>query len=374
MMALVFAGLLVIYVAAQAIRFGLALAFLRRPLAPPVAEADITVLQPILSGDPLLAACLRTNQDQSPQAQFLLLVDEDDADGCAIAASLQSLRTRMIVGPPPRQGQNPKTAKLARALGHVQTPFIAVLDDDTVLPRGALAGAAGALTHADLVTALPFYAPSGGLWSRLVAGFVNGAALITYPPAAQLGASRTINGMFYVTRTKGLSALGGFAAIRTALTDDYAIAKLYLDAGCTLAQTPIVHPIHTTVRDARHYFSLMRRWMIFAGRYVRENTSWFTIGLIGGPTLIVPALIVAAFALGPWAIFLSVLALFGKAAAMAWLRGRYGAPRSDWRALAVEPIADLLTPLHLLAASIAPQRFAWRGRNIHMRGETIGYD
>jgi ceramide glucosyltransferase len=373
-MMVAFIGLLALYAMAQGVRFGLALAFLLRPQVAPADETQITVMQPILSGDPLLADCLRANQENAAQARFLLLVDADDAEGQRVAHALQSLRTRMIIGPPPRHGENPKVAKLARALPLVETPYLAVLDDDTVLAPGDLARAAGALAQGDLVTGLPFYAPTGGLWSGLVAAFVNGAAMITYPAAALARANRTINGMFYVVRGDALRELGGFAAIATALTDDYAVARLFSDAGRTIVQTRCVHPIHTTVRGPGHYLDLMRRWMIFANRYVGENLSLFTLGVIGAPTLLAPILLVLAAMLGPFALAAVVAMLVIKALAMGRLRAKFGAPKSRWVDIALEPFADLLTPLHLIAALVAPHRFAWRQRKIHMRGGSIHYD
>ena len=69
---------------------------------------------------------------------------------------------------------NPKVFKLALGEPHC-TDLVAVLDDDTVLPPGALDRARAALSEADLATGLPWYDSGVGPWNALVAGFVLGA-------------------------------------------------------------------------------------------------------------------------------------------------------------------------------------------------------
>jgi ceramide glucosyltransferase len=369
----VFLVLLAFYAFAAAARIALAAAYLSRKPGAPGREADVTILQPILSGDPALAACLAANLAASPAAQFLWLIDDDDAEAQRIAAALPSAHMRVVLGPPPADGENPKVAKLARAEHLIATPLFAVLDDDTALPAGGLAAAAGALAGGDLVTGLPVYVSEGGLWTRLVAAFVNGSALITYPAAALLGQQRTINGMFYLGRTADLRALGGFGAILGELTDDYAIAKLYLGAAKRIVQSHVIHPIRTTAPELSRYLSIMRRWMIFAMRYMRENASPFTLGLIGAPTLAPLLLVVASALAGAPALGIAVLALLLKAAAMALLRRRFAARSIDIGEIVLEPIADILTPLHLAGALVRPHAFAWRSRRVRMDGDRIGY-
>lgn len=334
----------------------------------------LTILQPILGGDPALRGCLQENVRNTPGARFLWLVDEDDAAGAAAVAGLaDGERVEVLVGPAPRDGENPKVGKLALALPLVRTRYVAVLDDDTVLPPGGARRAVAALAHADLATGLPLYAEGGTIWSRLVVGFVNGSALLTYPVAAHLKAGRTINGMFYVTPTETLRALGGLGAIRGALTDDYALARLYLDAGRTIRQTAVLHPITTTVTDGAHYARLMRRWMIFGLRYTRENATGFTLGLVALPTLLPPLLLLGGTVAGPATGALVLLALAGKAAANAGLRRRASGRRTRPSDAAFEVLADLLTPFHLLAALVAGGRFTWRTREIRMAGERITF-
>lgn len=375
-MTVVAAILFAAYAAATLTRAALAWVFLlREPPAPqPIDEADVTVLQPILSGDPTLLSGLRATLAASPQARFLWLVDDDDDARVEVEQLALQGGARVLIGPPPCGGESPKAVKLARGLPSVQTRWIAVLDDDTVLPAGGLVRAVAGLRDGDLATGLPLYVAQGGLWSRLLAAAVNGAAILTYPPASLMGQAQTINGMFYVTRTDDLRALGGFEAIRDRLTDDYAMAQLYLRAGRRLLQTPVVHPITTTVRDFPRYCAQIHRWMVFIRRYLRENWSPFTALLIIAPTLAPPLMLLAGAGAGPGWLLAGALLLLAKAVVTAGLRRRFFAARTTVADLALEPLADVLAPFQFVAAMLRPHRLQWRTRRIRMTGDAITYE
>ena len=377
-MSIAAAVLCAIYALLTAVRAGLSWRYLGRHTPQHAASAglaDVTVLQPILSGDPTLAACLADNLSLTPEARFLWLIDEDDLEARAIAETLAPpQRVRVVLGPPPSNGENPKVAKLARAFPLVETRYLAVLDDDTVLPPGGLARAISSLEAGGLATGLPVYVSRANGWSRLVSGFVNGSALLTYPAASMVGAARTINGMFYVTEVASLARGGGFEAIRSSLTDDYAIASLFRRQGAPLTQTDVLHPISTTVADMGHYFGIMRRWMIFGSRYLRENRSLFSLVLILVPTLLAPVMLAVGLVAGwPCALGALVLLLL-KAIDNRSLRQRLGGPAGNALDMAYEAAADLLTPIHIILALISPNRFNWRSRRIRMTDERITYE
>jgi len=377
-MSIAAAVLLAIYGLLTALRMCLSWQYLRRCARHPLSSVDlaeVTVLQPILSGDPTLAACLADNLRQTPDARFLWLIDENDLEAQAIAkAPAIDQRARVVLGPPPRDGENPKVAKLARAFPLVETRYLAVLDDDTVLPPGGLARTIAGLSSGALATGLPLYVCKANAWSRLVCGFVNGSCLLTYPAASMAGAARTINGMFYVTETAALAKAGGFDAIRGSLTDDYAIASLFRRQHAPIIQTDVLHPISTTVTDVGHYFGIMRRWMIFGSRYLFENLSLFSVVVVLVPTLAPPILLAVGLMAGwAWAAGAVALLLL-KAVANRLLRQRLGAPIGTTADMAYEIAADIVTPFHIVFALLSPNRFNWRSRRIRMTGERITYD
>jgi ceramide glucosyltransferase len=340
-----------------------------------IVETDITVLQPILGGDPALEYCLKSNLFNAPKAHFIWLLDTDDEDGQKAAQQALAASGRkdvmMVISPPPPAGRNPKTYKLSCGLQKTGTTFVAVLDDDTVLPSGALGRAAAWAAHGTLVTGLPTYEGRHNFGSRLVSGFVNANSILTYLPAAGMKLTQTINGMFSLMRTEDIQKRGGFDAFVGEVTDDYALAQLFLSQEGRIKQTSLHLSITTTVESTRHYFALMRRWMVFAKLYLRENISLGIFALVLLPGVLPLPLVLAGLAAG----YLTTLAAFFLLGIKALLardlahRLKVGPiPLSD---LVFQITAELLLPLHMLAASIQPHHIRWRKRSFVLKGRRI---
>ena len=330
-------------------------------------DGPVTIVQPILSGDPLLEGTLKRNLDAHPLAAFLWMIDDDDDEAHRIAARLTPAhaKLRVIAGAGPEDGENPKLAKLMRALPLIPTPRLIVLDDDTFLP------ASSRLPSGPLVTGLPVFSAKGSIYERLIGGFVNGSALLTYLPAAHLKLQRSINGMIYSVNTEQLRSLGGFAAAGHALTDDYSVARLYHRHGLPVTQSPAPAFVAVTVSRASQYVRIMRRWMIFASHYLRENFTPATAFWIGLPGMLpLLGLVVAAiegYAL-LWAALLLSKALFNRL--LLW---RITGTTSTALDLVFESVADLVLPLWMMLAFVQPRRLTWRSRRIDLSSGEIRY-
>ena len=369
---MILAFLALLYAALHALRLAFALRHLREERAMPVAEVDspVTILQPILSGDPALRDRLTANLAAGDGAHFVWLVDDDDAEGQRIAADLAAGRpgVRVLSGRPPEDGENPKLLKLIRGAPDAGT--IVVLDDDTVLrPGGALRLAARATEG--LATAIPLWvAPPRTKGEALVAGFINGQGAATYFAMTALGRNRTINGMAYAVRAADLRWLGGFAAAGHEVTDDWAVARLATRRGLPLLQSVEVAEVAVTVPTLPEAFALLRRWMQFAARYLRANMDGALFSLVVLPGLIPLAGLVLALLTGPLAAILWLGLILSRAAVHARLVRALGGPGGGIVAAA---LADLLLPLLSLAAAIAPNRMRWRTRHMDLRGGRIRY-
>ena len=331
---------------------------LRYPKSPAHIDKDVTIVQTILSGDPLLEPTLERNLDAHPEAQFLWMIDEEDTEAWRIARKCARPRLQAQACPPPRNGENPKLVKLIRALELVTTQRLTVLDDDTILP--------GPLPSGALVTGLPVFTAKGSIYERLIGGFVNGSALLTYLPAARLGLQRTINGMIYSVDAHQLRSLGGFAAAGHELTDDYAVARLYTSNRLSITQSTAAAFVAMTITGPGHYVSVMRRWMIFAARYFGDNATVATTFWIALPGL----LPLVGFLLQPtvWAVLLPMKALLNRA--LLWHVTGFLSTGLD---LVFECAADLLTPFWTLLAFVRPRRLTWRTRKIEVDAGAIRY-
>lgn len=379
--ALVVAGLLVLVAAARGV---LAAAAIAAP-APRAAEhdlRDVTVLVAVRSGDALLADVLASSVRTLAPARVVLLVDDDDPAGraAADAAAAGQPHVDVMPCPPPPAGTNPKVHKLA--LADVRTGTVVLLDDDTTLPPGGLARLVGALATADLSTGVPVYREQGSAWSRLLAAFVNGSALVTYLPLARVGPPVSVNGMVVALRHDALVAVGGFDALTTATCDDYALARLFRAHGMRIVQTAQPALVATTVPNARAYLRIVRRWLLFAGEVVRRDLSVRLALLVLLPTVLPLVAVVLAAASGePAAVAATVGALAVSALTTRALRrrvtagdatggasGRSGSPARDevtgWQGVLLEPVAAVLAPLQAVAAQVGPRTVTWRGRRV----------
>lgn len=340
----------------------------------PGEAARVVVAQPILAGDPGLEDALRDNLLALDGVRFVWLVDEDDPEGRAVAERLAAqaasavpagaTRVEVVVctAAPPRT--NPKLAKLQVALdGCADDEVLLALDDDTRLPAASLGALLDGLERATIATGLPGYLRGATPWAALVDQFVDANAATTYltlPPV-------TVNGMTWAMRAGDLRALGGFAPIAHALTDDLALARLVLGSGGSICQTAAPQWITTTLDGPRHYVALMHRWMLFATLLLRRQppATAAAITVLHGvhPTLLAVVL-GDAVRRGRPGTALAVLA--GRGALLRTLQRRIHG-RVLHRPVA-SVVAELVQPLHLVHGAVRPT-IRWRTRTYRVRAD-----
>lgn len=229
---------------------------------------QVSILQPILSGDPKLPKTLESNLETLRGLTFFWLVDKSDAEAHRIADKLISAHADCaiikLIYPEAPEGLNPKLFKLHQALPLCKTRYCLVLDDDTTLPLKTLQAMLGELKNYQLVTGLPKYREVNNFYSRLLAAFVNNNAATTYLSLLPYMKPITINGMCYGFNREYLQKIGGFQAMLTCLTDDLAVAESVLKNGGEIRQIPLTQTIETSILDLHHYIHQMHRWYVFA--------------------------------------------------------------------------------------------------------------
>lgn len=332
----------------------------------------VSILQPILSGDPSMPAGLEQNLTLRTRypLEFLWLVDEDDLEAQKICRSLLELHpeknARLILLPPPETRQNPKMVKLIAGARLALGDVLCVLDDDTRLPDHGLETC---LPHLDLpgvglAFGLPYYVSFTNFWSQLVAYFVNSQSLMNYIPYAMLTQPVTINGMFYALRRSVLEKIGGFAGLENILTDDFAVAQRLRQHGYRLAQTPLRHGISTWVSSPRSYFNLIQRWFIFPResmlRHLKGHERLIFYSLVMLPVCL-PWLALAILILAPALWPVTLLYFVYSYLIFAHFNLAYLNRASPWAHSYWVTFISLLLPLQILIALLAPQRILWRG-------------
>jgi ceramide glucosyltransferase len=379
---MILAPLLIILFAERLLKHLLVVRFFRQPTPRPTPPfVLVSILQPILSGDPTMAAGLEQNLTMQTgyPLEFLWLVDEDDAEAQSICQDLVARypekRARLILLPPPGSRQNPKMVKLIAGSEHAQGEVLCVLDDDTRLPDYGLETCLPYLDGpgAGLAFGLPYYVSFGNFWSRLVGYFVNSHSLMNYIPYAMLTEPVTINGMFYAIRREVLEKIGGFDGLENILADDFAIARRMRDQGYRLVQTPLRHAISTWVAAPRTYFSLIQRWFIFPRESImrhlsaREQLLFYSMALA---PIFFPWIALLASVLHPALWPLTLLYFIYSYLIFAHFNLAYLKQASPWPHSYLVVLISLLLPVQILAALLAPQRINWRGHI--MEGERGG--
>lgn len=322
----------------------------------------VTILQPILSGDPTLGMTLQANVSALMQADFCWLIDDDDA---LARATVEGIKQRF----PQRkitvkscsaadEGVNPKAFKLEQAWREAENEIILVLDDDATLTADALAQLISEVTDNNLVTGLPYYAANKAGYSALLAQFVNDSSALTYLPLLPYLPPLTINGMCYALTRQTLAKVGGFAPIQHQLTDDLALASLMNQHRIELVQTTALVKIQTDLASGKKYWQQMHRWFLFATLLLREKS------------LKVNVLIFLLQGLHPLLLWgLLFMALSHPLLVLGCLVIRHLALRKVQRTLTanipsrllLSLLSELLQPVHLLHAALN-RTIVWRTR------------
>jgi ceramide glucosyltransferase len=373
-----FLGVVFLLIAEKLWRYALVIRFFRRPLPDETEEHPnlVSILQPILSGDPTLARCLEANLRCATRyhIEFWYLLDKDDHPAIKICQDLAARYPERVAGvlllPPPPEGISPKMFKLIAGQEASQGDVICCLDDDTVLPDHGLEQCLPylSLPHVGLAFGLPYYTHFGNIWSAYVSCFVNASSLLTYIPYTAVCEPFTINGMFFATRRTNLENVGGFAAAKEILADDFGTAHLFRKHGYTLAQTPIRHGISTHVDSFQQMRSLVGRWFTFPResllRHLSTSERAVVVAMGAAANLLPVAVLIAAIATRSWEGMAAVGVFFGiTVVVIARLnQACLGNATPPWALWLLTPFVLLIFPFQMLLALLAPQQtIHWRG-------------
>jgi dolichol-phosphate mannosyltransferase len=330
----------------------------RPPLRPgeaPPPELTISAVVPARDEAHRLAPCL-DGLTADGDLDEVIVVDDESRDGTAELAAARAVTVLKGEALPP--GWAGKAWALEQGLGAARGELVLFVDADT-RPRPGLARAlADALEEADLLSAGPsFFSPSAGerllhpaLLATLVYRFgptdVDG---FEPPPGRALA-----NGQCLLVRRDALLDAGGWASVRSHLTEDVALARHFVSQRRRIAFVDA-----SELLEVEMYGGARATWVGWgrsialadvtppAARAVDASTVWLCQAL--------PLLRVAARRAGPldWLLLAVRLALH---AALA----RSYRPRGP--AFWLAPVADGAAALRLSWSALRPSR-SWRGRS-----------
>lgn len=353
--------------------------FLKNNHRTPISESvykEMTIVQPIVSGDPQLAHFLRRNIETNENVNFVWVINEKDSEAEKIVTSLinefgEDRLQFTTVGEPPAD-QNDKVIKQMKGLEFAKKYFIAV-DDDTFVNLDNLTLIGDRLDERAIYSGLPYYKSGGSFLMRIVSAFSNGNSVTSYLPMAYLNQVSTANGMFYLIHSDLLREYKIFDVSKSFLCDEYEIAKILEENNVKIIQTVMPCEISTSVKDLKHYISLMKRWMVFSRVYIKENSSPALLTLVVSPSILLVLAILGSlfFAIGLLPVFL--ILHWCKTFLHKKLRHKILDNEETFSATFFEMLSEYLMPFHFLHSLISPNVIIWRKRKIDVSKKIIHY-
>ncbi len=339
----------------------LTLRFMTRAKLAPVSFPAMTLVKPLHGDHPGLAESLAgfCDQDYPGEVQIILGVQAADDAAIAVVRTLQRAypdRDIELVIDPRQHGTNRKVSNLINIAERARHDVLVLSDADIGVKPDYLRQVVGALLSPGVgaVSCLYVGKPDASPWSRL------GAMAISYQfmPNAVLGKSIGLAhpcfGSTIALTRKVLGEIGGLAAFRDHLADDYEIGQAVRDRGYAIAIPPMT-VTHLSLEPT--FAALVDHEMRWARTLRQIDPKGYAGSLVTYP---LPLAVAAALVLqgSPSAIGLFLLAAGVRIACKFAMDAATGAPVGRWWMI---PARDLLS-FGVFIASFTVDTVGWQGR------------
>jgi ceramide glucosyltransferase len=363
------AGCLYLVLAAAAVR-----GFARAPAGRSATPIPATILKPLHGEDGQLYESLRSFCLQRHPCFQIIFGVRDPADpAIAIVRRLIAEfpgRDLALVIDPSVSGSNFKVSNLENMMPLAKHDVLVIADSDMRVGPDYLSAVTAPLADNEvgLVTCLYRGWPVAGRWARLAAMFVNHGFLPNALIGERLRPGNACFGATMALRRDIYATIGGFAALRDQLADDYALGAAIRRAGKRVVLSPQL--VDTTMADAdlRSLVAHELRW----SRTIRMIApAGFAASVITQPLALA---LLATIALGFSPIMIAVLfiALVVRLATVRVIDRALSLPATP---LWLVPLRDLLS-FSVFIASFLSNRVAWRDRKFRIAADgrlvTIG--
>ncbi len=214
-------------------------------------QEPVSVLKPLAGAEDNLESNLRTFFEQRhPEFEILFAVREADDPAVAVVERLRAahpeVRSQLLVtGEPPYP--NAKVFSLERMLAKARYDLLVMSDSDICVTPDFLVSVAAEFSDPSIgVATCPYRARSGrSLWSTLEAEGMNTEFLGGVLVAAWIEGVKFAVGPTLAARKSALNAIGGLAALKNYLAEDYQLGHAAAGAGLgvILSRTIVEHHI-----------------------------------------------------------------------------------------------------------------------------------
>ena len=203
----------------------------------PETTPEVSVIVPARNEEACLADCLRTLVGQAGPSYEIIVVDDHSTDGTRAIA--ESFPVRVIAADPLPAGWSGKCNAAWSGAKIAQGQWLLFTDADTKhAPDSIATGLQEAKeSSADLLS----YSPKqevGSLAERALMPVIFAELATTYPPKEVCDPDSPVaaaNGQYLLIRREVYDAIGGHAAVATAILEDVELAKRAKQAGYNCA-------------------------------------------------------------------------------------------------------------------------------------------
>ena len=231
------------------------------------ARQPVTVLKPLCGDEPRLEENLVTFCEQTyPEYQLLFGVRDPLDPAIAVVQRLKARypqRDIELVVDSRVHGSNLKVSNLINIESSARHPWLVLADSDVAVAPDYLERVVAPLANpaVGIVTCLYYGRPLDTFWTRMGAMFIDTWFAPSVRIASAFGGDCFGFGATIAMRAGTLARIGGFAAVRNRLADDYWLGQLSRDLGLATVLSDVWVRTDVTERTFASMWSRERRWM-----------------------------------------------------------------------------------------------------------------
>ncbi len=354
-------------------------------------RVGVSVLKPLCGAEPRLYENLATFCEQRhPRFQLLFGVSSAADPAIAVVRRLQAAYPHCdieLVIDTRVYGSNLKVSNLINLTARARYDALIVADSDIAVGPDYLDIVTAPLAdpQVGVVTCLYHAHSVGGFWPRVGALFVNEWFAPSVRVAHSTGSRAFGFGATLALSRATLERIGGFAALKDCLADDYMLARYAREHGLATVLAPVVVATDVVEPTFRALWLRETRWLRtirsvnpagFASLFITFTSPWLVLGgglcaLLASGSLSLGAGL-AGSGNGPMVLTALGASTAGGIIARVVLHARGSASRSAfWRDLPLVPLRDGLLALQWLAAAFG-SHVVWRGVRVPVANPEAG--
>lgn len=259
----------------------------------------VTVLKPLCGLEPNLESNLATFCTQDHPAYQLVFGIRDPLDPAIgvverLARRFPAVDIALVIDPR-IHGANLKVSNLVNMMPAVRHPWLVLADSDIAVSPDYLARVTAPLHDpgVGIVTCLYHGRPAGGVWTTLGSLFIDTWFAPSVRVASTGGGSAFAFGATIALRAATLHAVGGFAALKDHLADDFRLGERTRHLGLKTVLSDVNVRTDVTETRLRALWSRERRWLQtirslnppgYAFAFVTITLPMLALGLALAPT------------------------------------------------------------------------------------------